>query len=84
MAKYEPIDLAPRDGTRVDLYVQEVYIRPKEYQTPGRRIADCYWRVQGGVGYWAVDGYREGEPVESDIFGGCNIATHWIPSPGAP
>lgn len=83
MAKWEVIDLAPKDGRRVDLWIVPVYVREprddwEEIVEP-RRVCDCRWCQENGM--W-IDAHEDA--AERPIYGGALVATHWVPSLGSP
>lgn len=80
---WQPIDTAPRDGTVVDLWIDET------------RFADCYWGLPEhscgeAEGYcdseWhgMKDGWIDGtlnQPISELSF---DQPSHWMPRPAAP
>jgi hypothetical protein len=68
-----PISTAPKDGTRVDLWI----IHP---QYRARRVTDCRWQPKGYFGArWETRGQAGVESRRLRIR-----ATHWRHVPGAP
>jgi hypothetical protein len=83
---WQPIETAPKDGTKIDLWVV--------HETYRRRVPDAYWlgdakqppffddeRMEGwaaaNMGYDGCDGWAD-EPDDNDR------ATHWMPLPKPP
>lgn len=82
-AQWRPIETAPRDGTRVDLYDGE------------RRWTDCYWGVPdhccGEAGRHCDSDWHSLEPgwvdgTFNEMLGDETSAeiTHWMPLPSFP
>lgn len=74
MAEWQPIETAPKDGTRVDLW----------YPRIGRKI-DCYFHgAPLDCWGWAEPDLDdvEGEPLF--VVHGNIEPTHWMPPPEAP
>ncbi len=74
---WRPIDTAPRDGTRVDLWV----IHPDR---PGYRETDCRWETDDEGSEWfdRRGGMVEGFKILDQPY--LIRATHWRPIPGPP
>jgi hypothetical protein len=70
---WQPIDTAPKDGTRVDLWAKMWQVYNDEFT--GKRFADCYWTngdsMSGRHAHW-----RELDPSWRP--------THWMPLPEPP
>lgn len=65
---WRPIETAPRDGTRVDLWQQ------------GHRFTDAFW--DEGEEWWCIDSrYSDGEPCPLAVS---PEPTHWMPLPAPP
>lgn len=65
---WRPIETAPKDGTRIDLWQH------------GHWITDAFW--DKGEGWWCVDSrYSDGEPCLLAIS---PDPTHWRPLPAPP
>ena len=70
---WKPIETAPRDGTRVDLWV----VPP---EAPPSRVCDQIWNTDWGT--WTKDAapwYFTIGPWKGDTY-----VTHWMPVPAAP
>ena len=71
---WQPIETAPKDGTRVDLWIQ--YWSYSTKKRCSERIVDCYYG-EGGVSSrprWRND----------NGWGLLYAPTHWMPLPAAP
>ncbi len=73
MAGWQPIETAPKDGSRFDVWAKGWL--PAFDRFEYRRFADCYWRDADSMGSWragivGVD--RDWHP------------THWMPLPNPP
>lgn len=76
---WQPIETAPKDGKKLDLWVHGKYPRPEDGEV-FERIVDCFW---AGTGWRRVicEGDYKGdeEAVEVDAKNGWTIkATHWM------
>lgn len=90
MSVWQPIDSAPKDGTKVDLWVVDKYVR-RSAQDKGERITNAMWgefkylpdskEVQTGWHYWECPNHHA---IEMDLSGGERFATHWMLLPEAP
>lgn len=72
-AEWQPIETAPKDGTRIDIWA----INHSLFNKPGSRIIDAYWgRVSDWMGRerddWVGAASEHIEP------------THWRPLPAPP
>ena len=80
--EWQPIETAPKDGTKVDLL----------YPYPRGRTIDCWWENEGPLaGFWLQRNrpkWKNGELLpegEWDIATLPNMQpTHWMPSPPLP
>lgn len=69
-----PIESAPRDGTKVDLWIGQ-FPRQALVATEPHRAADCWF---SGGEWWVYDERGEDEAnCRTSIHG----ATHWLPLP---
>lgn len=68
MSEWQPIETAPNDGTRVDLWMPGL--------NGGSRAIDCHWVANE----WVDD---DGVPF-SAIYGYGRNPTHWMLSPEPP
>lgn len=82
---WQPIESAPTDGTKIDLWVTAWFSRTNDGQS--QRVPDCYWAGRDdpcGTDWtgWTYDDATAARayPVESDE----TKATHWIPIPEGP
>ena len=68
MGQWQPIETAPKDGTKVDMW-------RVHYRTP-----DVFW--SNGEDWWCVDGkFMQSDPVP---LGTSPEPTHWQPLPEPP
>lgn len=70
MGEWQPIETAPKDGERVDLWATDIFGH-------GQRFADCYWQIaqwpeQHDRWVGLPEGRRNWNP------------THWQPLPEPP
>lgn len=72
IAIWRPIETAPHDGTRVDLWYSS-----------GQRVTDCWWGKYNDVPGWFTSNNETGGLTHLKDHKGCHI-THWIPVPAAP
>lgn len=74
MSEWQPIDSAPKDGTRIDLWW--IWWRADTDEFLGRRLPDCYWTSAAGVHErWAC----EWSSIPSN-----SRPTYWMPRPDGP
>lgn len=83
MADWMPIESAPKDGTKVDLWIK---CDPSRAASDGR-VVDCYWNTETDTwckfdSYWGEDSDVESNGPSLD--GGWRKATHWMPLPPPP
>lgn len=77
---WQPIDTAPRDGTRILLWWPSYAYSPGE---PGEPYLDIgHWKENGriGRGYFS-DNYEFDDYALAETE---HAPTHWMPIPGAP
>jgi hypothetical protein len=68
--QWQPIETAPRDGTKFDLWIER----------DSYRVTDAYWSDLQG--WWCTDGdYGPEEPLPLAIV---PAPTHWMPLPAPP
>lgn len=79
--KWQPIETAPKDGTRVDLWV--TYSGDERNQPAAYRETCCEWRIDkyGRGPFWCrySEDYEDGGWTEID-----DTPTHWMPPPEPP
>lgn len=73
---WQQIDTAPKDGTRIDLWLT-VTASPRSFGiSDAWRVIDCYW-------HWTKEGwYHLHEGEEKELYG--PYVTHWMPLPEPP
>ena len=79
---WAPIESAPKNGTRVDLWVERYYIEDHskpDVEYEGMRIADCYWNENAATGLTGWHTYEGGKYLEHSWS-----VTHWMPIPDGP
>lgn len=70
MTEWQPIETAPKDGTRVDLWVEVSLLG-------AGRETDCYW----DRGAWFIPANNYGDGCST--YDG-QMPTHWMPIPEPP
>ncbi|WP_426956801.1 hypothetical protein [Muricoccus radiodurans] len=85
MSGWHPIETAPRDGTRVDLWIRASYA-PHDRPPQGYRVTDAQWSPTSGWVQVIDAGSDAGgtRPLEYDGPGAFIDATHWRPIPDGP
>lgn len=74
---WQPIDSAPKDGTKIDLWVR---IRPSKMEEP-----ESYERFPASWWDSDRDDWKLGRLCwHSKFYADAHIPTHWMPSPTAP
>jgi hypothetical protein len=73
MSEWHPIETAPKDGTRIDLWFK--WWRADTDEFLGRRVTDCYWTNVSGHERWAC----EWGSIPSN-----SRPTHWMARPDGP
>ncbi len=81
MSEWQDISTAPKDGTRIDLWVPDA-----RYPVGGFRIAECFWREvplrRDDAGKWEM-GHGWVNEIEGRVDEWFE-ATHWQPLPHPP
>lgn len=76
MTDWQPIETAPKDGTRVDLW------------TGGRRVTGAFYKDDGWTVWvrWVRDKRQTsgGLPTGTHRYTGVDSPTHWMPLPEPP
>ncbi len=71
MSNWQPIETAPKDGSKVDLWVI--------FENGGHRVTDAYWTGNDRRGWMlGSDGYTQHQYTTRPVV------THWMPIPEAP
>ncbi len=75
MSEWQPIETAPKDGARVDLWLQ-VYASPHSFGwSDAFRVIDCWWKD----GKWV---HRRDDGRVEALYP--DYITHWMPIPDPP
>ena len=82
---WQPIEISPKDGTKVDLWVTYRISDRPEFRDLDGRVTDAWWDGEK----WLVkeeDGCREREAreVEESVPYATLHATHWMPISDPP
>lgn len=86
MTDWQPIETAPKDGTKFDLWVVTKYSYPSMtcYDCAGR-IVNCSWDGTQWVRYIAEGDFcGDKDEIESSKAAYEVVATHWMPLPAPP
>lgn len=75
---WQPIETAPKDGTKVDLL----------YPYPRGRAINCFWEERHLAWVWRKATWKEGDLLPEDQWDWGYYAnmepTHWMPRPAPP
>lgn len=97
MTEWQPIETAPKDGTPLDLWVVDRYMR-RPQDNKGERVTDAWWGSEHRPPDWGLardaewegwvhveDGFHHA-PIERELSGGSRWASHWqlLPEPPCP
>ncbi|WP_109108272.1 hypothetical protein [Azospirillum sp. TSO35-2] len=74
MFDWQPIETAPRDGSRIIVAMSDDFMQHQPWNSPGDEYC-IFVRWVSQVGYW-VDDYK--------IFVTDDEITHWAPAPVPP
>lgn len=82
---WQPISTAPKDGTKLDLWV--------DYGGYGKRVPDAFWTDDSDFN-WEDESRKAGWGAANKGYDGCDgwaddpddgvVATHWMPIPDGP
>lgn len=76
---WQPIETAPKDGTRIDLWILNDSAPPH-----GWRLADVFWNGHAWV-VWRLGRQKDNFGcVETEEVQIANTITHWMPLPASP
>jgi hypothetical protein len=79
MTDWQAIETAPKDGTKVDIWVIRIHSLGGE---GSGRVPNAYWETKY-EGWWVKDAHDGDMPVEStDPY--IHEVTHWMPVPAPP
>jgi hypothetical protein len=70
--RWQPIDTAPKDGSKIDLWVRF------EERNTATRCADSSWDEEAGDWHLGPGSYR----AKQYVYG--VFPTHWMPIPASP
>lgn len=82
MSEWQPIETAPKDGTKVDLFICVPDLKNQGSLIPAARITDCWFSEENNR--W--EHYEKkwyGDVVWAKIFGD-DVITHWKSLPESP
>lgn len=77
---WQPIETAPKDRTRIDLWIVKFGVDNKPLR--GWRVADAFWNEHAWV-VWCLTRMPDGTD-ETDEYAIADTATHWMPLPEPP
>lgn len=79
-SEWQPIESAPKDGTKVDLWL-EFYASPASMgMSDSFRMPECYYAtIEGKTGWFHLDGMKQNQ-----LFDEYEYITHWMPLPEPP
>lgn len=76
MSDWRDIRTAPKDGTKIDLWVV--------FPDGGRRWPDASWKLAGQTAFSGPDNWASQDGVPLHGLVDRPVATHWMPPPAPP
>ncbi len=76
------MESAPKDGTKIDLWIKPDGQSTTGEQWPEYRVADAYWQGTEKRGWWWTQ--NRDYDGNDGVMGRDEIPTHWRPLPEAP
>ncbi len=86
VSKWQPIETAPKDGTKIDIWAKERFVPNAPVEPKSYRMTNAYWISDnfGNGPCWVYDCECSPQGIEILLQGGARIITHWMPLPEPP